>query len=284
MMNIKKENYSLAISLWKEWNSKINVISRKDADAIFEHHILHSLSIAEYIRRHYGTLEAAAGRNGNADVASISGKATTSLTGKSAALENGSAAKLENGSAVATSLSGNNSAATLESGSAILASISGNNALPASEKVSTSRPVTILDLGTGGGFPGIPLAMEWPEAQFTLCDSIGKKIKVAQAVSDGLGLKNVSCIQARAEDLQGGWDFVVSRAVAPLDTLYSWVGAKFHRSLICLKGGDVNEEIAILLKRFKLSPKQIRTWRISDWLEDEYFAEKFVIEVGKSEF
>ncbi|HOE94210.1 MAG TPA: class I SAM-dependent methyltransferase [Candidatus Cryptobacteroides sp.] len=264
MMNIKMEKYSLAISLWKEWNSKINVISRKDADAIFEHHILHSLSIAEYIRRHYGTLEAAAGRNGNADAASISGTATTSLTGKSAALENGSAATLENGSAVATSLSG-------------------NNILPASEKASTFRP-SILDLGTGGGFPGIPLAMEWPEVQFTLCDSIGKKIKVAQAVSDGLGLKNVSCIQARAEDLQGGWDFVVSRAVAPLDTLYSWVGAKFHRSLICLKGGDVNEEIAILLKRFKLSPKQIRTWRISDWLEDEYFAEKFVIEVGKSEF
>lgn len=267
MMNIKKENYSLAISLWKEWNSKINVISRKDADAIFEHHILHSLSIAEYIRRHYGTLEAAAGGNGSVGIAAapMSGTATTSLTGKSAALENGSAA-------------------TLESGSAILASISGNNILPASKKASTFRPVTILDLGTGGGFPGIPLAMEWPEAQFTLCDSIGKKIKVAQVVSDGLGLKNVSCIQARVEDLQGGWDFVVSRAVAPLETLYSWVGAKFHRSLICLKGGDVNEELAILLKRFKLSPKQIRTWRISDWLEDEYYAEKFVIEVGKSEF
>lgn len=200
-MNIKKENYSLAISLWKEWNSKINVISRKDADAIFEHHILHSLSIAEYIRRHYGTLEAAAGRNGNADVASISGKATTSLTGKSAALENGSAAKLENGSA-------------------ILASISGNNILPASKKASTFRPVTILDLGTGGGFPGIPLAMEWPEAQFTLCDSIGKKIKVAQVVSDGLGLKNVSCIQARVEDLQGA-GILWSRAPLPRWKLFT---------------------------------------------------------------
>lgn len=214
--SLKKDNYSLAVSLWKEWNSKINVISRKDADAIFEHHILHSLSIAEYILRHYGTLEAAAGRKGN-------------------------------------------------------------------DGVVFPRPVSILDLGTGGGFPGIPLATEWPQAQFTLCDSIGKKIKVAQAVSDGLGLKNVSCIQARAEDLQGEWDFVVSRAVAPLETLYSWVGTKFKGSLICLKGGDVNEEIAVLLKRFKLSSKQIRTWRISDWLEDEYFAEKFVIEVGKSE-
>lgn len=199
-----KEKYSLAIELWREWNAKINVISRKDSDFLFEHHILHSLAIAEYMRRHYAFPESQA---------------------------------------------------------------------PASR---------ILDLGTGGGFPGIPLAMEWPQAQFTLCDSIGKKVMVAQAVSEGLGLANVSCVKARAEELEGEWDFVVSRAVAPLDSLYSWVGKKFSGSLVCLKGGDVNPEIAVLLKRFGLSPRQIRIWKISDWLDDEYFAEKFVIEVGKS--
>ena len=146
---------------------------------------------------------------------------------------------------------------------------------------------TVLDLGCGGGFPGIPLAMEWPDSQFTLCDSIGKKVKVAQAVAEGLGLENVNCVQSRVEELPGTWDLVVSRAVAPLETLYGWVRGKFTGSLICLKGGDVGEEIAQLLKRFgkgenAIKAGQIRTWKISDWLDDEYFAEKFVIEVGKS--
>ena len=200
---IDRQRYARAIELWQEWNGKINVISRRDTDAIFEHHILHSLAIAEYCRRN---------------------------------------------------------------------------------KISGNR---VLDLGCGGGFPGIPLAMEWPESQFTLCDSIGKKVLVAQSVAEGLGLKNVLCVKARVEELPGSWDLVVSRAVAPLETLYSWVRGKFTGSLICLKGGDVNEEISQLLKRFGKGPEavraeQIRAWRISDWLDDEYFAEKFVIEVGKS--
>ena len=200
---IDRQRYAHAVELWQEWNGKINVISRRDTDAIFEHHILHSLAIAEYCRRNQ---------------------------------------------------------------------IAGNR---------------VLDLGCGGGFPGIPLAMEWPEAQFTLCDSIGKKVLVAQSVAEGLGLKNVQCVKARVEELPGSWDLVVSRAVAPLETLYGWVRGKFTGSLICLKGGDVNEEISQLLKRFGKGPEavraeQIRAWRISDWLDDEYFAEKFVIEVGKS--
>ena len=200
---IDRQRYAHAIELWQEWNGKINVISRRDTDAIFEHHILHSLAIAEYCRRN---------------------------------------------------------------------------------QIAGSR---VLDLGCGGGFPGIPLAMEWPESQFTLCDSIGKKVLVAQSVAEGLGLKNVQCVKARVEELPGSWDLVVSRAVAPLETLYGWVRGKFTGSLICLKGGDVNEEISQLLKRFGKGPEavraeQIRAWRISDWLDDEYFAEKFVIEVGKS--
>lgn len=200
---IDRQRYARAIELWQEWNGKINVISRRDTDSIFDHHILHSLAIAEYCRRN---------------------------------------------------------------------------------RISGSR---VLDLGCGGGFPGIPLAMEWPEAQFTLCDSIGKKVLVAQSVADGLGLKNVQCVKARVEELPGSWDLVVSRAVAPLETLYGWVRGKFTGSLICLKGGDVNEEISQLLKRFgkgsdAVKAEQIRVWKISDWLDDEYFAEKFVIEVGKS--
>ena len=202
-LKIDAGRYARAIELWKEWNGKINVISRRDTDSIFEHHILHSLAIAEYCRRN---------------------------------------------------------------------------------RIAGRR---ILDLGCGGGFPGIPLAMEWPEVKFTLCDSIGKKVLVAQSVAEGLGLKNVTVVKARAEELPGQWDLVVSRAVAPLETLYGWVRGKFRGSLICLKGGDVNEEISQLLQRFGKGPdavraEQIRAWRISDWLDDEYFAEKFVIEVGKS--
>ncbi len=203
-LKIDAGRYARAIELWKEWNGKINVISRRDTDSIFEHHILHSLAIAKYLELYPG------------------------------------------------------------------------------------QPVqTVLDLGCGGGFPGIPLAMEWPEVQFTLCDSIGKKVLVAQSVAEGLGLANVKCVKARAEELPGQWDLVVSRAVAPLETLYGWVRGKFRGSLICLKGGDVNEEISQLLKRYGKGPEavkaeQIRAWRISDWLDDEYFAEKFVIEVGKS--
>ena len=200
-MRIPDESaFAEAVALWREWNARINVVSRKDEDALFAHHILHSLAIVEYLERYY----------------------------------------------------------------------------PA------EGAPTILDLGTGGGFPGIPMAMVMPEARFTLCDSIGKKVKVAQAVADGLGLKNVRCVQCRAEDLDGEFDWVVTRAVASLDTLYPWVRGKFRRSILALKGGDVNAEIASLAAKYRIESARIRTWRVDSWLKDEYFAEKFVIEVGKN--
>ncbi|MCR5070761.1 MAG: 16S rRNA (guanine(527)-N(7))-methyltransferase RsmG [Bacteroidales bacterium] len=195
-----KEEYAPMIALYREWNERINVVSRKDIDSLYEHHILHSLAIAEYVDRFYP---------GGFDGASI------------------------------------------------------------------------LDLGTGGGFPGIPLATEFPQAQFTLCDSIGKKIKVAQAVADGLGLQNVRTVNARAESLPETFDWVVSRAVTTLETFYPWVKGKYRRSILYLKGGDINAEISELVRKCKVDPAKIRTWRVDEWLKDEYFAEKFVIEIGK---
>jgi len=195
------KDYTRLIELYKEWNAKINVISRKDIDNIYEHHVLHSLAIAEYLRRYYGEAE---------------------WTG-----------------------------------------------------------AKVLDVGTGGGFPGVPLAMEFPQTSFTLCDSRGKKITVAKAVSEGLGLSNVVCVNARAESLPDSFDWVVSRAVTTLENFYPWVKGKFSRSILYLKGGDINAEISELIKKYRLDPRRIRAWRIDEWLKDNYFAEKFVIEIGK---
>ena len=201
-MRTQRSDFDAAVALYKEWNERINVVSRKDIDNLYEHHILHSLAIARYVELYYGD--------------------------------------------------------------------------------GAMAGASVLDLGTGGGFPGIPLALEWPDAQFTLCGSIGKKLKVAKAVADGLGLQNVECVNARAESLSGPYDWVVTRAVASLSDLYPWVAGKFRRSLICLKGGDVLAEISELCRRRGVKPGQIRVWKIEDWLKDNYFEEKFVIEVGKS--
>ncbi|MBQ5364413.1 MAG: 16S rRNA (guanine(527)-N(7))-methyltransferase RsmG [Bacteroidales bacterium] len=201
-MRTSESDFARAVELYREWNERINVVSRKDIDHLYEHHILHSLAIARYLELHYSS---------------------TVLDGAS-----------------------------------------------------------VLDLGTGGGFPGIPLALEYPGASFTLCDSIGKKIKVAQAVADGLGLTNVRCVNARAESLGEDFDWVVTRAVASLEDLYPWVKGRFRRSILCLKGGDVASEIAVLCRRFAIGEGRVRVWSLEDWLNDDYFKEKFVIEIGKS--
>ena len=198
---MQKTDFSRLIGLYGEWNDRINVISRKDIDNIYEHHILHSLAISEYLSRFYppGVWEGA----------------------------------------------------------------------------------KVLDLGTGGGFPGIPLAMAHPEAGFVLCDSIRKKVTVAQSIAREMGLSNVRCVNARAESLDEKFGWVVSRAVTSLENFYPWVRGKFERSILCLKGGDVDAEISALVKKCRMAPGNIRVWSISDWLEDDYFAEKFVIEIGK---
>ena len=196
----RMESFERMEALYREWNARINVISRKDIDGIYEHHILHSLAIASYWLR--------------------------------------------------------------------------SGLLP-------PRPLTVLDVGTGGGFPGIPLAVMFPGLRFTLCDSVGKKTLVAQAVAEALGLANVSVVNARAESLPGTFDFVVSRAVTSLDNFYPWVRDRFRYSIFYLKGGDVNEEIATLMGRNRLKKGSVHTWRIDNWLEGEYFQEKFVIQIEK---
>lgn len=205
----KKERFKALGPLYTDWNSKINVISRKDIGQLYLHHVLHSLAIAEYIRLNFHQEYEAM----YADSGAGSG-------------------------------------------------------------------ISILDLGTGGGFPGIPLAIMFPGADFTLCDSIGKKITVAAGVAGALGLENVTAVNARAESLEGKYTFVVSRAVTSLDKFMPWVKGRYTEGVLYLKGGDVAEEIAMATGRSRLRPGSVHTWRIDSWLEDPYFEGKLVIFIG----
>ena len=142
---------------------------------------------------------------------------------------------------------------------------------------AAALPLKILDLGTGGGFPGVPLAVIFPKAEFTLCDSIGKKIIVATEVSKGLELKNVKTVNARAESLPETFDYVVSRAVTSLDNFMPWVKGKYTDGILYLKGGDLTEEIA----NARLPKGSVKTWPISDWTNDPFFETKQVIFIRK---
>ena len=185
------EQFAQLDVLYRDWNSKINVISRKDIDNLYEHHVLHSLAIAKFLPFQPGT--------------------------------------------------------------------------------------TILDVGTGGGFPGIPLAILFPECQFLLIDSIGKKINVASEIAKALGLANVVCKQERAEEEKQKFDFIVSRAVMPMPDLVKLVRKNIsptHRNaipngLIVLKGGDLKEE----LRPFK----EAEIIPCTQWFKGEWFDTKQVI-------
>ena len=198
----QEEQFLACDALYRDWNAKINVISRKDIDGLYDHHVLHSLAIARYLLTIPG------------------------LT----------------------------------------------------EKFCTAD---VLDLGTGGGFPGIPLAILFPDAHFVLCDSVGKKTVVAKAVAEALGLKNVEVVNARAESLTQKFGFVVSRAVASLTDFYPWVKGKFTEGILYLKGGDVVEEIAEVMARHRLRHGSVHTWPVSAWLHDEYYDGKLVIFIEK---
>jgi 16S rRNA (guanine527-N7)-methyltransferase len=190
------QQFAALKNLYEDWNQKINVISRKDMDNFYEHHVLHSLSIATQF-------DFPAGYN-------------------------------------------------------------------------------ILDLGTGGGFPSIPLAIFFPDVHFHLADSIQKKLKVAEAIASEIELKNITLQHTRAEDIKDKkFDVVVSRAVAPLKDLWYWSKPLLKKKpvdqpkkitgLICLKGGDLSKEI----HESGLRP---RVWEISKIFEEEFFKEKFILQ------
>lgn len=183
--------------LYSDWNSKINVISRKDMDGLYLKHVLHSLSIAAVVDFKPGT--------------------------------------------------------------------------------------EIIDIGTGGGFPGIPLAIFFPEVKFLLVDSIAKKLKVVDAVAEAINLKNITTQHTRAEDVKNRkFDFAVSRAVAPLKDLWRWSNPLLKRGgthnlangLICLKGGDLHQEISESNVRPRMMP-------LNEIFNEDYFNEKYLIHVGK---
>lgn len=184
-------------NLYKEWNEKINVISRKDTNEIYLHHVLHSLTIAAF--------------------------------------------------------------------------------------ANFSKETKVIDMGCGGGFPGIPLAIFFPNTEFLLVDSIGKKLKVVDAICAELKLNNVTTKHSRVEEIKGQkFDFAVSRAVAPLKDLWHWGKPLLHKAkktniengLICLKGGDLHQEISESLTRPMLMP-------VTQFFNEAYFDEKFLVYVKR---
>lgn len=190
----QQQQLAALYDLYFDWNAKINVISRKDIENLYEHHVLHSLGIAKVLQFNPGT--------------------------------------------------------------------------------------ALLDVGTGGGFPGIPLAILFPECRFTLIDSIGKKIKVATAVKEAIGLQNVEAKHLRVQDEKAKFHFVVSRAVMPLADLVSLTKKNVAKEqfnalpngLICLKGGELNEEI----RPFKHLASE---YQLSDYFKEEYFKTKKAVYV-----
>ena len=183
---------ALLDELYRDWNAKINVISRKDIDNLYEHHVLHSMAIAKMVNFRPGT--------------------------------------------------------------------------------------RILDFGTGGGFPGIPLAILYPECQFKLIDGTGKKIRVAQEVAQAIGLKNCNPVHLRGEEEKDKYDFIVSRAVMPLPDLVKIVKKNLAKEqknalpngIICLKGGNLEGE----LQPYR---KYVEKTELSQWFSEEWFKEKYVI-------
>lgn len=257
----KTERFKALGPLYAEWNSRINVISRKDIDQLYMHHVLHSLAAAAYIKLNFPELYAVISADGPATHPAPDNTANLTavpIGGNAAARPGGSSSN------PVEAQNGGNTAKHIETRNE-------DNA------IGTQYNISFLDLGTGGGFPGIPLAIMFPGASFTLCDSIGKKITVATEISRSLGLQNVTTVNARAESLHGRYTYIVSRAVTSLDRFIPWVKGKYTGGILYLKGGDVAAEIAEASGKHRLRSGSIHTWKIDSWLEDPYFEGKLVI-------
>ena len=139
----------------------------------------------------------------------------------------------------------------------------------------------VMDVGCGGGFPSVPLAILFPNVKFTSCDSIGKKIIVATEVYKGLGLQNVKTVNARAESLPETFDYIVSRAVTSLDNFMPWVKGKYSEGILYLKGGDLAEEISTAMANHKMRKGSVHLWPISNCTSDPFFDTKYVIYIEK---
>ena len=251
--DLQRRQFADLEPLYREWNAKINVVSRKDIDNLMLHHVLHSLAIAKAF-----------------EPAGAAGSTAFHPAGVGAlsAFEPAGAA-----------------------------------GLPAFEDGDR-----VLDVGTGGGFPGIPLAILFPGVKFTLCDSVGKKLIVAEAVAKALGLDNVEVVHSRVEDLikaqlgkaqaraGAAFSFVVSRAVTDLSNFLPWVKGGYSKGIYYLKGGDVTDaplfadrgallqEIDVALKKNGLSRDNVKIFNICDAFEEEFFEQKRVLFISDKKF
>ena len=251
--DLQRRQFADLEPLYREWNAKINVVSRKAIDNLMLHHVLHSLAIAKAFHP--------AG-------ASVLPAFEPAGAGAMSAFEPAGAA-----------------------------------GLPAFEDGDR-----VLDVGTGGGFPGIPLAILFPGVKFTLCDSVGKKLIVAEAVAKALGLDNVEVVHSRVEDLikaqlgkakasaSAAFSFVVSRAVTDLSNFLPWVKGGYSKGIYYLKGGDVTDaphfadrgallqEIDVALKKNGLSRDNVKIFNICDAFEEEFFEQKRVLFISDKKF
>ena len=256
--------------LYREWNAKINVVSRKDIDNLMLHHVLHSLAIAKAFEP--------AGAAGSTAFHPAGASVLPAFEPAGA----GALSAFESAGAGAMSAFGPAGAA----------------ALPAFEDGDR-----VLDVGTGGGFPGIPLAILFPGVKFTLCDSVGKKLIVAEAVAKALGLDNVEVVHSRVEDLikakasaGAAFSFVVSRAVTDLSNFLPWVKGGYSKGIYYLKGGNVTDaplfadrgallqEIDVALKKNGLSRDNVKIFNICDAFEEEFFEQKRVLFISDKKF
>ena len=256
--------------LYREWNAKINVVSRKDIDNLMLHHVLHSLAIAKAFEP--------AGAAGSTAFHPAGASVLPAFEPAGA----GALSAFESAGAGAMSAFGPAGAA----------------GLPAFEDGDR-----VLDVGTGGGFPGIPLAILFPGVKFTLCDSVGKKLIVAEAVAKALGLDNVEVVHSRVEDLikaqasaGAAFSFVVSRAVTDLSNFLPWVKGGYSKGIYYLKGGDVTDaplfadrgallqEIDVALKKNGLSRDNVKIFNICDAFEEEFFEQKRVLFISDKKF